>query len=81
MSVGTLQGAVALLAGVSLVSILQTGDWLVSTPAIHFSIFTPLQIGTRIWLSILSWAVMNRQFVGKCQKLTYLVLITYWVVG
>ena len=40
MSSGTLQGAVvsaALVAGVSLVSMLQAGDWaIVSTPARHY---------------------------------------------
>ena len=70
ISLGSLQGAVtsaALVAGISLVSILQVGDWArVSTPARHyFSPISLLQIGTRILYSVLYWASVSRCFTGK----------------
>ena len=74
MSLGSLQGAAALAAGVSLVSILQAGDWArVSTPPRHY--FPPtllLCIDTRTLYSILYWALMSKSSVGKCQTLTYI---------
>ena len=78
MSLDTLQGAAAsaaLVAGVSLVSILQQGDWArVSTPARHycFQHISLLQIGTRILCSMLYWALVSNQLGDKFQTLIYI---------
>ena len=75
MSPSTLQcGAVsvALAAGVSLVSILQAGDWpRVSTQARYYFLHTSmLCISTRILFSMLSWASVHIQLASKFQTLT-----------
>ena len=77
MSLGILQVAAesaVLVAGVSIVSILQAGDGTrVYSPARHFSKYILLLwISTRIQWSVLSWALESRQLVGKYQILTYL---------
>ena len=77
MSLGSLLGtaaSAALVAGVSLVSILHAGDWAkVSTPARHyFPLKLLLQIGTRTLYSLLCWASVSRSSLGKCQTLTYI---------
>ena len=86
MSPGFLHGApasAALVAGVSLVSILQAGDWArVSTLASHY--FPPtllLWISIRTLYSILCWASVNRSSLGKCQTLTYIQSCICWAVG
>ena len=75
MHPGFLWGAAAsaaLVAGVSLVSLLQVGDWArVSTLAGHyFSTF----ITTTDWhqnsVIVLHWASVSRYFLGNCQTLT-----------
>ena len=76
MSPGSLHGvaaSAALAAGVSLVTILQAGDWTrVSTPARHFLLPTLLLwIGTRTPCSVPCWAPVSRSSLGKCQTLTY----------
>ena len=85
MSLGSLQGvaaSAALAAGVSLVTILQAGDWTrVSTPARHyFSTYILLQIRTRTLCSMLCWASVSRSFSGKCQTLTYTQSSICWAV-
>ena len=77
MSLGSVQGAVAsgaLEACISLVSILQAGDWSrVSVPARHY--FAPtllIWIGTRILDTMLCWSSVSRCFLGKCQTFTYI---------
>ena len=72
-----LQGATAsaaLVTGVSLVSTLLPDDWArVSTPARHyFQHISLLQIYTRILHSMLCWALVSTQPVGKCQSLAYI---------
>ena len=72
----------SLVAGVSLVSILQEGDWAkVSTPDRHY--FPPtllLLIGTRTLYSMLCWASVSRSSLGKCQTLTYIQSCICWAV-
>ena len=68
MSQGSLWDAAAsssLVAGISLVSILQVGDWArVSTPAKHyFPPVTLLQISTSILCNMLYWASVHRCFL------------------
>ena len=61
MYLGSLQEAAALAAGVSLVSILQAGDWTEFLHQIH-TIFPPtslLLISTRIMYSVLCWASVS----------------------
>ena len=77
MSPGTLCGAVmsaALVTGVSLVSILQAGDWAsVSTPTRYsFPLTSLLQISTRIQFNVLSWVSVSNHNMAKCQTLTYI---------
>ena len=86
MCLGSLQGAAssaALAAGVSLVSILQAGNWAkVSTQARHY--FPPtllLGISTRILYSMLCWASVSMCSLGKCQTLTYIESCICWAVG
>ena len=64
MSSGTLRGAgtsVDLVAGISLVSILQKDDWIrVSTPVKHSLKHLSLQhIFTRVQCNVLSWALVS----------------------
>ena len=75
MSLGTLWGAVvsaAFAAGISLVSILQAGNWpeFLPQPDTIFQYTLLLQIGTRFLYSMLSLALVSSQLVGKCQKFT-----------
>ena len=87
MSVCSIQGAaasVALVAGVSLVSILQAGDWArVSTPARHYfsPYFTTTALVTRTLYSVLCWASVGRSSLGKCKTLTYTQSCVCWAVG
>ena len=85
ISPGSLQGAAAsadLVAGVSLVSILQVGDWArISTLARHyFPLTLLLQISTRTLYSVLCWATMSRSSLGKGQTLTYIQSCVCWAV-
>ena len=72
MSPGSFWGPKVLAAGISLVSILQAGDWAkVFTPARHY--FPPtslLWIGTRNLYSMLCWASVSSCSLGKFQTLT-----------
>ena len=83
MSLGILWGSVvsaALVAGVSLVSILQVGDWArASTPAgcYFFQYISWPQIGIKIQCSMLYWALMSSQLVGKCHTLTFIKFCEY----
>ena len=65
---GGAAASAALGADVSLVSILQAGDWArVPTPARHFFPLTLLLwIGARTLHSMLSWASVSRSSLGKC---------------
>ena len=82
LSQGTAASA-ALAAGVSLVSILQAGDWAqVSAPARHyFPLILLLWIGTRTLYSMECWATVSRSSLGKCQILTYIQSSICWAVG
>ena len=85
MSPGSLWGATAsaaFVAGASLVSILQAGDWArVSTPARHyFSLTLLLQIGIKTLYSMLCSASVSRSSLGKCQTLTYIQFYIFWAV-
>ena len=66
--------SVAIVAGASLVLILQASDWAtVSSPARHyFQNISLLHISTRIPCSMLSHALVSSQLVGKCPTLTYI---------
>ena len=84
MSPGTLQGDMALAdfaAGVSMVFILQAGDWArVSTLARHFfQHISLLQVSIVIPCSMLSLALVTSQLVVKCQTLSYVK--SCWYVG
>ena len=74
LSPGTLQGAAALVVGVSVVSTLPAGDEArVSTQARHyFQHITLPQIGTRMLSNMLPWAFISSQLVGKYQTFTYI---------
>ena len=77
MSVGTLQGAAAsaaLVAGVSLVAFLLTGDWArVPTPARHyFQYISLVQIRTRNLCSMQSWALVSSHF--------FFIKVKHWVM-
>ena len=76
------RASVALVAGVSLVSILQAGDWAgVSTLARnYFSPLLLLWIGTRTLHSMPCWALVSRSFLGKSQTLTYIQSCICWAV-
>ena len=85
MSLGSLWGvaaSAALEGGVSLVTILQAGDWArVSTPARHyFSTSLLLQISTRTPCSMQCWASVSRSSPGKCQTWTYTQSCICWAV-
>ena len=86
MSLGSLQGAVAsaaLVACVSLVSILQAGDWArVSTLARHYFSSLHYYSGSAPGLlySVLCWASVSRSSLGKCQTLTYIQSCICWAV-
>ena len=85
MSPGSLWGATAsaaLAAGVSLVSILQAGDWArVSTLARHYFLLTLLLwIGTRTLYSVPCGASVSRSTLGKCQTLMYIQSCVCWAV-
>ena len=72
----------ALVAGVSLVTILQAGEgteflFPLGTIFKHISL---LQIGSRILCCMLSWTLVSSQPIGKCQTLTYIVLQICWAV-
>ena len=69
-----LWGATALVAGVSLVSILQAGDLArVSTPARHcFSPYITTVDQHQDSVTVLCWASVSRSSLGKCQTLTYI---------
>ena len=75
MSLGSLWGVVAsaaLAAGVSLVTILQVGDWTrVFTPARHYFLYLHYYYGsdTRTLCSMQCWASVSRSSPGKCQTL------------
>ena len=71
-----------LVAGISLVSILQAGDWArVSTPAGYYIPPTfLLQIGIRTLYNMLCWASVSRSSLGKCQTLTYIQSCVCWAV-
>ena len=66
----------ALVAGVSLVSILKAGDWArVHNPAGHyFSTYITNTDQHHTLCSKLSLALVSSQIVGKCQALTYVVM-------
>ena len=79
MSLGSLWGDVAsaaLAAGVSVMSILQVGDWARGSvlARYYFSPISLLLIGTRILYSMLYWASVSRFFIGKCETLTSIAL-------
>ena len=59
MSMGSLQGTVALMAGSSLVSTLQAGNCLLRVESI-FQLLSPLHLGTWIQFNVLSWALKSR---------------------
>ena len=75
MSQGTLQAAAALMARVSLGC---PPCWLVTGPEFLLQLNTGfqhillLQIGTGIPFSVLSWALVSSQPVGKYQTVTYI---------
>ena len=86
MSLGSLWGAAgsaALAADVSLVSILQAGDWAkVSTLTRHcFPLTLLLWTGTGTLYSVLCWASVSRSSAGKCQTLAYTHSCICWAVG
>ena len=85
MSPGSPQGAAAsatLMASVSLVSILQAGDWArVSSLARHyFPLTLLLWISTKTLYSMTCWSSVSRSSLGKCQTLTYIQSCICWAV-
>ena len=86
MPLGSLLGAAvtaALVASVSLVSMLQAGDWPEFLNQLE-TIFSPTSlwwIGTKILYSMLCWASVSRCSFGKCQTLIYIESCKSWAVG
>ena len=80
VSLWGIAASAALATGVSLMAILQVGDWArVPTPArLYFSTY----ITTTVWHqdSVLCWALVSRSSPGKCQTLTYTQSCICWAV-
>ena len=87
MSLGPLwrvAASAALVAGVSLVTILQAGDWIrVSIPARHYfsTYITTMDQHQDSMQHVLCWASVSRSSLGKCQTLTYNQSCVCWAVG